>query len=238
MLGRFLELSLPAPRILESWQWYQRLGFVPATAGDVWGHRYSVVTDGRIALGLHDAALDEPWLTWVLPGLATQVSRLEAGGVDFDQLMLGDDSFHEARFAAPDGHRARLLEARTFSMPAEAPPAPLGWFEELALPVRDLGAARDWWERAGFVAVAEGDDPWSWVTLTSDTLSVALHATAALPAATPVFSCDDHGALVARLAAAGVEPERRLPRGLDAARHLWLRAPEGTLLWVAPPPGE
>jgi len=235
MLGRFLELSLPAPRILESWQWYQRIGFAPATDREVWSHRYAVVTDGRIAVGLHDTALDRPWLTWVRPGLAAQVAKLEARGVGFEDLALGDERFHEARFMTPDGHGGRLLEARTYSMPAESPHVPLGWFEELALPVRDLGAARDYWERIGFVAAAGGDEPWPWLALTSDSVSIALHVTTAFEGPALVFSNEDLGPLLPRLETLGVERERRLPRALDPTRHLWLRSPEGTTLWVAPP---
>jgi hypothetical protein len=236
MLGRFLELSLPTTRILESWQWYQRVGFVPATDGEIWSHRYAVVTDGRIAVGLHDAALDGPWLTWVLPGLATHVARLEGSGIEFDDLALGDDRFHEARFSTPDRHGARLLEARTYSMPAAAPPAPLGWFEEIALPVSELAPARDYWEALGFVAAAAGEEPWPWLGLTSDTVNLALHATSAFDAPALVFSNEDLEALGARLSAAGVEPERRLPRAVDPARHAWLKSPDGTILWIAPPP--
>ncbi len=236
MLGRFLELSVPAPRILESWQWYQRLGFAPTTDGEVWAHRYAAVTDGRIAVGLHEAVLDGAWLTWVLPGLATHVARLEASGVAFDELTLGDDRFHEARFTTPDRHGARLLEARTFSTPTATPRMPLGWFEEIALPVSDLAAARDYWETLGFVAAAEGEEPWPWVGLTSDTLSLALHATSGFDAPALVFSNDDRGALAAHLATAGVDPEKRLPRAVDPARHLWLKSPDGTILWIVPPP--
>ncbi len=236
MLGRFLEISLPTPRILESWQWYQRLGFVPATEAEVWAHRYAVVTDGRIALGLHEAALAAPQLTWVRPGLATGVGALEAVGIDFEHLALGAESFHEARFGTPGGHGARLLEARTFSMPAEIPRQPLGWFEEIALPVRDLAAARNYWEGIGFVMAAEGEEPWPWLALTSDTVSLALHATAAFESPALVFSADDRGALLARLTAADVAPQP-LPRAMDPAQHVWLRAPEGTTLWIAPPLG-
>ena len=63
MLGRFLELSLTSPRILESWQWYQRLGFSTATDSGVWSHPYAAVTDGRIALGLHETTLAESSIT-------------------------------------------------------------------------------------------------------------------------------------------------------------------------------
>src|SRR3974390_2813214 len=96
MLGRFLELSVPSARILESWQFYQRLGFTPAIVGEIWPHRYSVVTDGRLALGLHDeGGVRATLLTYVLPELARHLPALEALGIEFDRRQLGDDAFNE-----------------------------------------------------------------------------------------------------------------------------------------------
>jgi hypothetical protein len=237
MLGRFLELSLRAPRILESWQFYQRLGFTSAPVGETWPHRYSVVTDGRLALGLHDdGGFSAPLLSYVLPDLAQRLRSLEALGIEFDHRQLGDDTFNEAVFTTPDGQQVRLLEARTFSPPDSPPPSRLGWFEEYALPVNDLGEARAYWERLGFVTAAEGNDPWPHLSLTSDTLDVGLYLTRELPRPTLVFSAEDGVALRERLAEIGVEPELRLPRSLDPASHVLVAAPEGTQLLIGPPP--
>lgn len=232
MLGRFLELTLRAPRILESWQFYQRLGFTPATVGETWSHGYAVITDGRISVGLHDAEVLQPALTFVRPDLARHVAALEALGVEFERCALGEDQFNEAAFAAPDGQLVRLLEARTFSPPARPPMSALGWFEEYAVPVADLGRAREGWERLGFVTTSELEDPWPRLALTSDTLDVGLHRTREIEAPTLVFECDDLDELRARLAAAGIEPVARPPRSLDRNSSLAIEAPEGTLLLV------
>lgn len=237
MLGRFLELSLPAPRILESWQFYQRLGFTSAIVGEAWGHRYSVVTDGRLVIGLHDeGAVAAPLLSYVLPELARHVRAIAALGIEFDRQQLADDTFNEAVFTTPDGQQIRLLEARTFSPPDQPPLTRLGWFEEYAVPVADLEQARGYWERLGFVTAAEGDDPWPHLSLTSDTLDVGLYLTRELPRPTLVYSVEDGRELRERLAEIGVEPEPRLPRSLDPDTHLMLVAPEGTRLLVGPPP--
>jgi hypothetical protein len=236
MIGRFLELSLPAPRILESWQFYQRLGFASATVGEVWSHRYAVVTDGRLMLGLHDTPLEGPLLSYVLPDLARRLASLEAAGIDFDSRVLGDDVFNEARFVAPDGQHVRLVEARTFSPPDGAAPSVLGWFEEYAIPVHNLERSRGYWEKLGFVAAGEGQEPWPHISLTSDTLDLGLYLTRELTRPTLVFSADDLTPVRERLAEIGVQPESRLPRPLDPASHLLLVAPEGTRLLVTPPP--
>jgi hypothetical protein len=237
MLGRFLEVALHAPAILESWHFYQRLGFASATVGEIWPHRYAVVTDGRIALGLHDRGVDAPLLSYVLPDLARHLARLEARGIEFESRTVGDAGFNAAVFAAPDGQRVRLLEARTYSPPEGALPSLLGWFEEYAVPVGDLGAAREFWEGCGFVTAAEDASPWPHLALTSDSLNIGLHDTRELKAPTLVFGHDDVAGLRAQLAAAGVACETRLPRALDPRTHLLVIAPEGTRLLVGPPPG-
>jgi hypothetical protein len=237
MLGRFLELSLPAPRILESWQFYQRLGFTSLQVGETWSHRYSVVTDGRIVIGLHDeGGVTAPVLSYVLPDLAQQLANLEAEGLEFDSRRVGDDTFNEALFTTPDGQQVRLLEARTFSPPEHAMASRLGWFEELVVPVGDLGAAQAYWERLGFVTAAESNDPWPHLSLTSDTLDVGLYLTRELARPTLVFSVEDGALLRERLSEIGVQPELKLPRSLDPETHLMVVAPEGTQLLVGPPP--
>ena len=236
MLGRFLEVSLPAPAILESWHFYQRLGFTAATVGEIWPHRYAALTDGRIALGLHDLGLDAPLLSYVLPDLERYLPRFEARGIDFDSRNVGDSGFNAAVFTAPDGQSVRLLEARTFSPPEGPQSSLLGWFEEYAVPVDDLAAARDFWERCGFVTAAEEEAPWPHLALTSDSLNIGLHRTRELPRPTLVFSHEDVPALRAQLEAAGVAGDARLPCALDSRHHLLLVAPEGTRLLIAPPP--
>ncbi len=237
MLGRFLEVSLPTPRILDSWQFYQRLGFTSAIVGETWAHRYSVVTDGRLVIGLHDdGAVTTPQLSYVLPELARELKAIEALGIEFDRRQLADDSFNEAVFTTPDGQQVRLMEARTFSPPDRPALSRLGWLEEYALPVSNLEAARGYWERLGFVTASEGEEPWPHLSLTSDTFDVGLYLTRELPQPTLVFSSDDGNRLRERLAEIGVEPEMALPRSLDPDTHLMVVAPEGTRLLIGPPP--
>ena len=83
---------------------------------------YAVVTDGRLAIGLHQHALPQsPLLAFVLPNLGRQLEALEAAGVMVLDRRLGSDVFNEASFEAPGGQLVRLLEARTFSPAPRAP---------------------------------------------------------------------------------------------------------------------
>jgi catechol 2,3-dioxygenase-like lactoylglutathione lyase family enzyme len=237
MLGRFLEFTARPPRILESWQFWQALGFTPATVGETWSHGYAVVTDGRLHVGLHDAEVPHRALTWVRPELARHLPMLEAAGVEFSARRLTDDDFHEAAFEDPDGQCLRLVEARTYSPPASTPASKLGWFEECLLPVRDLERARAWWEALGFVATEAGAAPWPHYALTSDTLNVGLCRTGEFDSPVLRFVHDDVRALRESLGATGIEPESRLPRALDPREFLLVIAPDGTHLLAGPEDG-
>jgi catechol 2,3-dioxygenase-like lactoylglutathione lyase family enzyme len=238
MIGRFHEVSVHAPDVIASLAFYERLGFVQVTAGEAFPHPYAVVADGRLAIGLHGAELPaSPLLAFVLPDLGARLPALERQGIDILDRRLGDNVFNEASLEAA-GQALRLLEARTHS-PTPMGPAEtsrLGWFEEVALPVADVARAQAEWERLGFVPAEEGEDPYPHVGLTSDSLNVALVASGSLRSPTLLFQEADMPARIAKLAEAGFEFQRRLPRGLDAARHALLVAPEGTQLLLASAP--
>lgn len=238
MIGRFHEVSVHAPDVLASLAFYERLGFVQVTAGEAFSHPYAVVADGRLAIGLHGAELPaSPLLSFVLPGLGARLAALEGQGFDILDRRLGEDVFNEATLEAA-GQALRLLEARTHSPTPMAPAdtSRLGWFEEVALPVADVARAQVAWERLGFVPAEESEDPYPHIGLTSDSLNVALVASAALRRPALLFQEPDMAARIARLAEAGFAFERRLPRGLDASRHALLVAPEGTQLLLASAP--
>lgn len=232
MLGRFLEVSIHAPDVLESLAFYEGLGFTQAAVGETWSHPYAVVTDGRLCIGLHRYEFPSPALTFVQPDLIRNLERLEAAGIELAFRRVGADVFNEAGFTDPDGQMVALLEARTFSPPQRAGPpvSKLGWFEEVALPVRDLAAARAFWERLGFVAAEEGEEPCPRAGLTCDSIDLGLWATAQLERPALVFAEPDMAERIARLRDAGVAFSRGLPRRLDPAGNALLVAPEGTPL--------
>ncbi len=233
MIGRFHEFSVHAPNVLASIAFYERLGFTQATTGEAWPYPYAVVTDGRLAIGLHQRELLQSLLAaFVLPDLLRQLPRIEVLGVEIIDRRLGSDVFNEASLGTPDGQVIRLLEARTFSPSQRAPGevSRLGWFEEFALPVADRQQAQRFWEQLGFVPAEEGDEPYPHVGLTSDSLNVALLPAGVLSRPALMFADAAMPARIAALADAGIEFVRRPPGNLDPARHALLVAPEGTQL--------
>jgi catechol 2,3-dioxygenase-like lactoylglutathione lyase family enzyme len=232
MLGRFLEVSIHAPDILESLAFYERLGFTQASVGEAWSHPYAVVTDGHLFIGLHQYEFPSPSLTYVQPELMAHLERLEQLGIELAFRRVGTDIFNEAGFSDPNGQMITLLEARTFSPPERGghQMSQLGWFEEFALPARDVDASAAFWEELGFVPVEMSEEPYPHIGLTSDTLNVSLVRGAMLQGPTLVFSESDMAGRINRLRERGMEFSPRLPRSLDPGTNALLEAPEGTRL--------
>jgi catechol 2,3-dioxygenase-like lactoylglutathione lyase family enzyme len=232
VLGRFHEFSVPTSDIRASVEFYEQLGFRQAATRDVWPHPYGVLTDGRIALGLHQSALREASLTFVHPDVAHHCAELERQGLKLVYQRTGTEAFHEIGLADPDDQRITVLEARTYSPPSpEGVAASLcGYFLEVSMPARDPEAAQRFWEPLGFVAMGRFEEPYPRCTLTSDHLNVAFHAPRTLASPLLVFADEEMPSRIAQLRALGVESKRKLPGNLDPARNALIEAPEGTLL--------
>lgn len=232
MLGRFLEISIHAPAIQASLEFYQSLGFQQAPVGETWPHPYAVVTDGRLFIGLHGALIRSPALTFVMPQLAGGVEALRERGVDFDQERLGADVFNQVAFKDPNGHAVNILEARTFSPPHfdTVIATTCGYFTEYGIPSRDLAAGREFWEPLGFVALAEEAQPFARTPLTSDLLNLGLYRTRALRQPVLTFEDPDMRERLTRLRERGFRLSDEMPDTLDDATNAILEAPEGTRL--------
>ena len=232
MLGRFLELSLAAPDVQASLAFYTRLGFSQAPVGEAWPHAYAVVTDGRIALGLH-AQADWPCaLTFVRPDLTKALDILEELGVKLQIRRLASNVFNEIGWLDPSGLLVRLIEARTFS-PAHRAAAVLprcGYFAEIALPCPDLDISKAYWEYLGFVGIEE-DEPVPHVSCTSDHVDLGLYDPEHVKRPTLLYEVDDLASARTLLAESAVAPTG-MPAG-GGGRAALVTAPEGTPLWLA-----
>jgi catechol 2,3-dioxygenase-like lactoylglutathione lyase family enzyme len=230
VLGRFLEFSLATPDIRASLDFYTRLGFSQAEVGEAWSHPYAVVTDGRICLGLHQAAIPAPSLTFVKPDLLKHLEALEELGLEFEFRHLGNDVFNEVGWFDPTGQLVRLIEARTFSPSKRivTDTSRCGYFLEIALPTPNLEASKAYWEQFGFVGMDEPDDRWPHVSCTSDYIDLGLYHPAHLRRSTLRFEVDDVGGTLARLAEIGISPAGEIPPPLRKMPAAVLIAPEGT----------
>lgn len=228
--GHFLELSVPTDDVRESLEFYQRLAFTELPVGDIREHHYAVVTDGRIALGLHGAGYEEPALSFVWPGIARHVRALEDAGHEFDLVELGDDEFHEAALCSPDGHTLRFMEAGTYSRNAfsDVPVTAIGRSTEITLRCTDFRAAGAFWQNADFIvdddpAAEPGDaEP---VTLRAPGVALGLRADHRWPDPAVRFWQPDIDATLEELDRRGIA-HRRGGGGGDRI----VTAPEGTRL--------
>lgn len=229
MPGRFHELSLSTSDISASLEFYESLGFWQAPTGDAWPHRYGVVTDGRVVLGLHEAP-DFGALTFVHPDLAAVADALDGARVDLTLRQTDPEVFNQIEFADPAGQKVRMVAARTFS-PADGGlegPA-CGYFAHYSMPARDRDAVAAFWEPLGFVAMPPEESPYELQSLTSDGIDLALHSPRLLPTPALVFCEEDMEERIRQLRHRGLELEPP-PRALAAAGNGMLEAPEGTLL--------
>jgi catechol 2,3-dioxygenase-like lactoylglutathione lyase family enzyme len=229
--GRFHELSLATDDIRASVEFYERLGFSQAAASDTYSHPYGVLTDGRLYLGLHQRPAPSPILTFVRPGLATQLDEFARHGIELTLCHTGEDVFNEIGFEGPHGEAVRVIEARTYS-PAERDPGDTslcGDFAEVSLPAADFVVAHAFWELLGFVATAELEQPYVHLPLTSDLLDLAFHGPRTFDGALIVFRAADMALRIERLRALGLE-SGPLPRGVARGGNALLVSPEGTSL--------
>ena len=234
MWGRFLEFSLAAPDIQASLDFYSKLGFSQTDVGDAWPHPYAVVSDGRVCLGLHQAAI-VPSLTFVKPDLLKHLQPLENLGLDFEVRRLGEDVFNEVAWFDPSGQRIRLIEARTFSPSKRASTdmSRCGYFLEIALPARDLEQSKIYYEQFGFVGIDESHTRLPYISCTSDFIDLGLYGSAHLKRAALRFEVEDVSAALERLVDVGIAAAKPLASPLESVFAAMLVAPEGTPILIS-----
>jgi len=237
MIGEFLELSLASADPLESYAFWQRLGFVSTPVGGAWPHRYAALTDGRIHVGVHaGAGRDEfagPTLTFVRPRLLDLVPQLESLGIEIELCRLGGDEFNQLGFRDPDEQWVCVVEARTFSPHPEPPvQSRLGWFGEYRMPVRSAQDSARFWERIGFLAGPHARQPDAQL-LAATGINLGAHEERALRAPALAFYEDGIGARLDALRESGIEATRVSRTREGAVERAELKTPEGlTLLLI------
>ncbi len=230
MLGRFLEFSVPAPDILDSLGFYKLLGFHELEVGDMWSHKYAVVSDGELCIGLHDREMGGPTLTFVHQDVAKQARSMSDSGFDFSQMQLGEDSFNELAFSCKDGHLISMIEARTFSRPDEDEANSLcgRWFE-VTLPVKDTVRAGLFWAPLAPKLLRMREEPTTHMRFKAGGISLGLSESIALSGPSLCFRCENKEAVWIALAKHGFV-HKEFP-GFEGA-FMSVRAPEGTELFL------
>ena len=229
-LGRFLEFSVHTPDILESLSYYKLIGFTEREIGDVWSHKYAVVGDGILNIGLHDRVFDAPATTFVQQDLAIRARSMTDHGFDFSFMRLDEDVFNELGLADRDGHMVTMLEARTFTGSDEFEDDSLcgSWFE-LTLPVRDAFHAAQFWAPIAPAMLQMREEPTVHMRFDATGVALGLSESIALKAPSPCFRCQDRETLMALLDQRGFAYEK-FP-GFEGA-FVALKAPEGTTLYA------
>lgn len=229
-LGRFLEFSVHAPNILESLEFYKTLGFAEREIGDVWPHKYAVVSDGVLCIGLHDREFESPAITFVQQDLASRARKMNDHGFEFSLMRLDDDVFNELGLSDHDGHRVKMLEARTFSGGDEFDDdSTCGTWFELSLPTQDVLRAARFWAAVSPTVLRVREEPTTHMRFDAGGFALGLSESIALDSPSLCFRCHDKGALLAVIEKNALEHEN-FP-GYEGA-FVAIRAPEGTTLYA------
>jgi hypothetical protein len=229
-IGRFLEFSVRTADILESLHFYKTLGFVELEIGDVWSHKYAVISDGELNIGLHEREFDAPALTFVQQDLAKHAISMTDHGFVFSYMQLDEDSFNELRFADRDGHAITMLEARTFHASEEPDrDSILGSWLELTLPVQDALHAAQFWAPIAPTLLEMREEPTVHMRFDADGAPLGLSESIALSGPSLSFKCPDRHNLMEMLGHSGIECEK-FP-GFEGA-FVAIKAPEGTMLYA------
>jgi hypothetical protein len=229
-LGHFLEFSVRAPDILESLGFYKMLGFTELEIGDVRPHKYAVVSDGVLCIGLHDYEFDSPAVTFVQPDLAKHARSMSDHGFDFNLMHLNEDEFNELGFTDRDGHQLTMVEARTFSRADEFDnDSDCGTFFELSLLVRDAVRSARFWASVAPSLLHMREEPTVHMRFDVGGAPVGLSESIALSGPSLCFKCHDKAALANLIERHGFVQEK-FP-GFEGA-FVALKAPEGTMLYM------
>jgi len=229
-LGRYLEFSVRTTNILESLGFYKNLGFTELESGDVWKHKYAVVSDGVLCIGLHELEFDAPSLTFVQQDLAKRARSMTDHGFDFKYMQLGEDAFNELGLTDRDGHRIEMLEARTFHAADEDDnDSACGTWFELSLPVRDAVRSAIFWASVAPNLLRVREEPTTHMRFDAGGVAVGLSESIALEGPSLCFKCHDKDALKGLVEKHGFESQN-FP-GFEGA-FLAIKAPEGTMLYA------
>jgi hypothetical protein len=230
LLGRFLEFGIHTPDILQSLGFYKLLGFQELKIGDVWKHKYTVVSDGALNIGLHERKFEGPALTFVHHDLARQARSMVDHGFDFKYLRIDRDVFNELGFFDRDKNLITMIEARTFSPADEFTNDSLcgNWFE-ISLPVKDAMHAAQFWAPLAPALLRLREEPTVHMRFNAGEMSLGLSESIALDGPSLCFRCDDMDAVWTAIAQHGFT-FKEFP-GFEGAL-MALQAPEGTTLYL------
>jgi hypothetical protein len=232
MIGQFLEFSVAARPLADSFQFYRSLGFSSVPVGDMLDHAYLAAFDGTIVIGLHDREQPTPLLTFVRRNVRDYVHALRRAGIPLDYASVSDDEFNRVGLHDPCDQPLELIEARTF------PPgdwntdnvSACGRFLEYSLPAPELDDAAGFWHSLGFVTREQGDAPHRWQRLEGHGLVLGLHAAHFKPGLT--FRAPHLDARLEYLEAKGITSRLGNPLASAGESGAMLVAPEGTVLYL------
>jgi hypothetical protein len=229
-IGHFLEISVCSQDVVESLLWYKTLGFSELETADVYPHKYAVVSDGVLNIGIHDRDIDSPAITFVQPDLARHARSMADHGFEFNFMHLGEERFNEIGVNDRDRHLINIVEARTFHGNDENDnDSACGTWFEVTLPVRDAMHSAGFWGPVAGSILKMREEPTVHMRFDAGGIALGLSESIALRKPSLCFKCQDRDTLKHLIEARGLEV-KEFP-GFEGA-FMVVTAPEGTELFL------
>lgn len=229
-LGAFLEVSVRCSDMLDSLSFYKSLGFREAISNDIWPHKYTVVTDGVLCIGLHEREFNAPAVTFVQRDLARHARKMSDSGTHLNVIQLDEDSFNEIGLKDNDGHQISVVEARTFNLDQEDDDnSACGTFFEISLPVKDAVRAALFWGPMAQVVEEHREEPTVHMRFDAGGIPLGISESMGLDVPSLCFKAPDKDKLPGLIERFGLN-HQKFP-GFEGARCV-ISAPEGTRLYI------
>jgi len=229
-IGTFLEFSIQTADIIESMNFYKALGFEELEIGEVWSHKYTVVSDGVLSIGLHDRDFSSPAVTFVQPELSKHALSMTDHGFNFTRMQLGEEAFNELHLNDRDGHSIMMLEARTYyGGDADDNDSLCGSWFELTLPVREAMRSAHFWAPIAPLVLNIREEPTMHMRFDAGGIALGLSESIALSGPSLCFKCHDRDAIATVCEQHDFTTEK-FP-GFEGAFRT-ITAPEGTCLYL------
>ena len=225
MLGEVTALTITAPDLEQSLQFYQKLGFRELFRAD-WPFPWIQITDGALLIMLRKDADPYIALTYYVRDIDTVAAAIEASGISFIQRPAASDMVKRFVFRSPDGLNISLVTlVEGFAQPAGPGMLTMpqqdyfnperyvnktcGMFGELAHPVADIGASIAFWEKLGFKVLSKFTAPYPWAILSDGLAIVGLHRSDNLAYPAITFFAADMKDKIERIKAEGIGTAER-----------------------------
>ena len=175
-LGKVAQINIGVGNLERSLQFYTGLGFQVFEKSNK-PYPWARISDGQNLLLLNQDGNKFIGLIYFSKDAGRRIAILEKIGIRFVQRRERDGRLKMAVFTGPGGLVVGLNshDPEGMPLPTGRPITKCGTFGEFAIPVDDFHEAMEFWQRLGFTALYESNEPYPWGILGDERIILGLH---------------------------------------------------------------